>query len=348
MEYFIITDMKGFEPRFSDLTDYIIKITEEIWEGRGLDKIRDYYTKDVMIHTPSADITGVETTVQNTADMLEIFPDRCLLPHDVITSATETADGVDYFSSHRIVSTMHHRGAGKGSVYGEPTGKRVSVFTIADCAVRNNQIYLEWLVRDNLAIVKQLGLDPQEFASKMSVGDLYSDRYFNNRNDRNNQNQATVIEKYNLHHLAPATQQKIVAYLEFFVKLRMGKAFEQIAQMYHRAVGLYLPGCVMDYGHEGAHNFFASYAAALTDIEACIDEVTVVDEAHKPLRVAVRWLLKAKHSGGDRFGKPTNKQVTTLAITHSDIGRDSATETGKIINEWNIIDEVAILAQTTN
>jgi hypothetical protein len=28
--------MKGFQDRFTDLPDYIIKITKEIWEDRGL------------------------------------------------------------------------------------------------------------------------------------------------------------------------------------------------------------------------------------------------------------------------------------------------------------------------
>ena len=27
--------MKGFDPTFADLPDYIIKITKEIWEDRG-------------------------------------------------------------------------------------------------------------------------------------------------------------------------------------------------------------------------------------------------------------------------------------------------------------------------
>lgn len=344
--------MQGFDPKFSDLTDYIIKITEEIWEGRGLDKIRDYYAEDVIIHTPSADITGVETTVQNTADMLEIFPDRCLLPHDVITSETKTADGVDYFSSHRIVSTMHHRGAGKDAVYGEPTGKGVIVFTIADCAARNNQIYHEWLVRDNLAIVKHIGLDPQEFASKMSISekDLYSYKYFNGGggNGGANVGVSDAIEKYKLQHLTAEAQQKVLRYLDFFVKLRTGESLEQIAHIYpkayHRAVGLYLPGCIHDYGHAGAHNFFSSYAAALPDAELGIDEVTVVEDPQKPLRVAVRWLLKARHNGAGRFGEPSGKEITTVAITHSDL--DPAN--GQITNEWNIIDELAILAQTTN
>ena len=39
-------------------------------------------------------------------------------------------------------------------------------YIIADCAVRRNQVYEEWLVRDYKGLVLQLGLDPFAFVKE--------------------------------------------------------------------------------------------------------------------------------------------------------------------------------------
>ena len=35
--------MRGFDPRFADIIDYIVKITHEIWEERGIGLLYEYY-----------------------------------------------------------------------------------------------------------------------------------------------------------------------------------------------------------------------------------------------------------------------------------------------------------------
>ena len=45
----------------------------------------------------------------------------------------------------------------------EKLGYRV----IADCACKNNQVYDEWLVRDQGAIVRQLGMNPKTYAANL-------------------------------------------------------------------------------------------------------------------------------------------------------------------------------------
>ena len=52
-------------------------------------------------------------------------------------------------------------------MYGKATGKKLYYRTIADCACMNNQVYDEWLVRDQGAIVRQIGIDPKKFASNL-------------------------------------------------------------------------------------------------------------------------------------------------------------------------------------
>ena len=48
--------------------------------------------------------------------------------------------------------------------YGKPSGKEIYYRVIADCACRDNQVYDEWIVRDQGAMVRQIGYSPEEFA----------------------------------------------------------------------------------------------------------------------------------------------------------------------------------------
>ncbi len=150
--------MSALELEFADLTDFILRITERIWEERHVEDIRQYYTADCRVETPAGITSNVEAVIQSTLETLNQFPDRQLLGEDVIWSEDQT----DYFySSHRIFSTMTHLGEG---TFGKGTGAKIGVRTIADCAVYKNQIYDEWLVRDHAAILSDIGLPLQEFA----------------------------------------------------------------------------------------------------------------------------------------------------------------------------------------
>ena len=340
--------MKGFDKKFANLRDYIEQITAEIWEGRGLDQIRDYYAKDVVIHTQGGDIVGVDDTVHNTAQMLSIFPDRRLLPHDIITAEEKSKSEEYYFSSHRIISTMHHRGNG---IYGDATGKRVLVYTIADCAVHNNMIYREWLVRDHLAIVKQLNWDPLEFVVRMKELAQSNAASINNKQAKDTKDKSAAAKKIktkimraniatdNLKHLGALARKQLDIYLRHITQIRAQNDAAKIREIYHSACTLFLPGGIVDYGHDAAERFFISYAASFPRAKFSIDSITVNQDTNAPLRIALRWTLEGDYSGGGRFGNANATGVKILGITHSNVYE------GKIISEWNLVDEIAILSQ---
>jgi predicted ester cyclase len=150
--------MKGFDPKYTDFPDYILSITREIWEGRGIASLQDYYAPDIPVRSPSGLVTGNAGVIAATMATLAEFPDRTLLGEDVIWSGTPEAG---MLSSHRIHSTATHANPG---VYGAATGKRLHYRIIADCHARNNVIDDEWLIRDQGAIVRQLGWEPKAFA----------------------------------------------------------------------------------------------------------------------------------------------------------------------------------------
>ena len=148
--------MKGFDSKFNDFPDYILSITKEIWENRGISTLHQYYSKDIIVRTPLGISHGNQGVISATMSTLAEFQDRTLLGEDVIYSGTPE-DGM--LSSHRLLSTATHTGDG---VFGVATGKKLVFRIVADCHAINNQINDEWMIRDQGAIVRQLGWTPKE------------------------------------------------------------------------------------------------------------------------------------------------------------------------------------------
>jgi len=131
-----------------------------------------YYAPDSLIHTQGGQIIGAQIVVDNTHSTLKAFPDRVLDPDNVIWSKDAPQPGSDnpvFYSSHLITSKMTNLGP---SEFGDATGKKIKVITIADCACRDNVVFEEWLVRDYAAIVQQMGFDVDEKAKELAVEDV--------------------------------------------------------------------------------------------------------------------------------------------------------------------------------
>ena len=150
--------MQGFEKKYKDFPDFILKITQQIWEGKDVESIAKFYTNDIPVRSPFGITYGNKPVIEATYSTLKEFPNRQLLGEDVIWNGNDDAG---YHSSHRILSKGTHLGDGS---YGKPSGKNIYYRVIADCAYKNNQVYDEWIVRDQGAMVRQLGYSPKEFA----------------------------------------------------------------------------------------------------------------------------------------------------------------------------------------
>ena len=151
--------MKGFDKKYRDFPDFILKITKQIWEGKDVESIAQFYTDDIPVISPFGVTYGTKPVIEATYNTLKEFPDRQLLGEDVIWNGN---DENGYHSSHRILSKGTHLGEG---FYGKPSGKEIYYRVIADCACKNNQVYDEWIVRDQGAMVRQIGYSPEEFAN---------------------------------------------------------------------------------------------------------------------------------------------------------------------------------------
>ena len=162
--------MKGFDPKYRDLPDFILGVTREVWEGRGVGTLRASYAPDIVVRSPASLVVGNEAVIAATLATQAEFPDRVLLGEDVIWSGSPE-EGM--LSSHRILSTATHTGDG---AYGKASGRRLRYRTIADCHARDNRIDDEWLIRDQGAVVRQLGWEPAAYARHLIEAEGGPDR----------------------------------------------------------------------------------------------------------------------------------------------------------------------------
>ncbi len=297
--------MHGFDAKFKDFPDYIISITREIWEDRGIATLHRYYSDDIVVRSPGSVVIGNQKVIGATMATLAEFPDRTLLGEDVIWSGTPE-DGM--LSSHRLLSTATHTNDG---MYGKATGKKLTYRILADCHAINNQINDEWLIRDQGAIVRQMGWDPKAYAADLIEREGGPDKC--------------------VQPLTPATDQPGpykgrgndnewgAKYADILTRL-MGADMALIPHEYDRAVQTEYPGGVQGHSHGSVDGFWMGLRASFPNAEFKIDHVIGRDDPLMPPRAAVRWSLTGKHDGWGCFGTPTGKDVYILGICHAEFG----------------------------
>lgn len=316
--------MKGFDARFQDLPDYILGITREIWEDRGIATLHRYYGEKMAVRSPASVVVGNQNVIAATMATLAEFPDRTLLGEDVIWSGNEE-DG--FLSSHRLLSTATHIGDG---AYGPASGKTLRYRIIADCAARDNQIYDEWLIRDQGAIVRQMGVDPKVYAAERIVregGPESCVRPLTPENDVDGEYQGRGNDN--------VFGQRYAAFLEGV----MSADFACIPNVYDRAVQLEMPGGRTGHGWDAADRFWMALRSAFPSSQFQVHHVIGREDPLMPPRAALRWSLWGRHDGHGAFGEPTGAQVFVLGISHAEFGPRG------LRREWVLVDETAIWKQ---
>ena len=316
--------MKGFDKKYQDFPDFILKITKQIWEGKDVESIAQFYTDDIPVISPFGITYGNKPVIEATYNTLKEFPNRQLLGEDVIWNGN---DDKGYHSSHRILSKGTHLGEG---FYGKPTGKDIYYRVIADCACKDNQVYDEWIVRDQGAMVRQIGYTPKEFAQIMidKEGGLEKAKKLFDKNDIKPSDYYPI----NVEKSSPG---------ENYSKI-LSKVFEGGYDFkdYNRASNIYWPGNKLGHGREDISKFWNSLKDIFTDIKFTIEHVGYLDESNKNPRASIRWFLEGVHSNdSEDYGKKTNSKLFIMGINHVELNQDG------VIREWVLFDEVAIWKQ---
>jgi predicted ester cyclase len=316
--------MKGFDPRWKDFPDYIIGITKEIWEDRGIDTLHRYYSPDIVVRSTAGVVFGNGGNISATIANLAEFPDRKLYGEDVIWSGTPE-EGM--LSSHRILSTATHAGDG---IYGKATGKKLTYRIIADCHAINNQINDEWLIRDQGAIVRQLGWDPKAYAADLIAREGGAEKC--------SQPFSPETDKPGPYTGKGNENEWGARYADILTRLMNGE-FRIIPKEYDRGCQLEYPGGQTCHSYVAADRFWIGLRASFPNAKFTIEHRIGREDVMMPPRAAIRWSLHGKHDGWGVFGSPSGATVYIMGACHAEFGPWG------LRREYVLFDETAIYKQ---
>lgn len=316
--------MKGFSQKFKDFPDYIIGITKEIWEDRGIGTLHEYYGDDIIVRSPMGIQRGNKAVIASTMATCNEFPDRQLYGEDVIWS-----DDPKYglLSSHRLITNATHSRDGQ---FGPATGKNWTVRVIADCAAKENTIYDEWLVRDYGGIVRQMGMDPREYAAALIASEGGAEnaaQVFLPENDI----KGGYLSRGNDNEWGKRYAQTVTR--------AMNAEFDHLKETYDRAlIGEYAGGR-STLGREQALEFWLGLRSSFPSAKFEIHHQIGMDADMLSPRASIRWSLDGLHDGWGSFGRPTGARVHVMGMSHAEYGPWG------LRRECALYDEIAIWKQ---
>ena len=316
--------MQDFDAKYTDLPDYILKCTAQIWEGRDIAALNWHYAKDIVVRSPAGARLSNKAGIVNTMATLSEFPDRVLLGEDVIWSGSPEEG---FLSSHRILSKASHS---RDGVFGPATGRKLIFRTIADCHVIANVMDDEWLIRDQGAIVRQLGQTAESYARaaiEAEGGPEKATRPLTPETD--------IIGPYTGH----GNDNEWGAKLGDILTRIMGAEFSVISSDYDRACHLEYPSGVTANGHEAADYFWLGLRSSFPSAQFSIDHQIGREDPMMPPRAAVRWSLTGLHDGWGALGRPSGAPVHVMGITHAEFGPWG------LRREYTLFDETAVWKQ---
>ncbi len=311
---------------YTSVPDFIYGITREIWEDRGIGgKLDKYYAPDILLRAPTGFTNSNRGVTAQTLQTLHQFPDRQLVGEDVVW--TEYDDG-SFLSSHRLTSVMTHTGDG---ILGRAQGRVVRSRIIADCWVRDQVVVEEWLVRDQAAFARCLGLEPRVLAADMVERE---------------RRQGSAVSFFLPTHDKPGAfkpsvqdDETVALVITHLMRLWHAKETAAIRDLYFHGAAFHAPGGDVLYGHSDIDTFVLGYLASFPDASYRVESALINREPERPVRIALRWSLTGNHSGFGHFGEPSGAPVYVMGMSHLQLTN------GRVMSEYLVTDEVSVWKQ---
>ena len=317
--------LAGFEERFTDIVDYIVRITDEIWQDRAIGYIYDTYDPNCAVYSSYGVTRGAEAVVRSTIGGIAAAPDGDTNHLNVAWSGDET-DG--FYTAHLGFGFATHSAPGD---YGAATGRRYSLRFAADCVSLANKIHTEWLVRDNGSMVRQVGLDLDEVARRVAtrpIGEPYlvappapgatAERL------GTNDGQATSMKDWAR---------------TLFEEVYNRRRLDRLAAFYAPDAIVHSGGGRTVQGLPAISDLTVAILASIPDGVLTVQHVCWSDETDGVI-VAVRWVLAGSSAQGGILGHslPVGRPVFMMGSSHLRLSGS------RIVEEWTVFDEVAVMA----
>ena len=329
-------DMRGFDG-YRNVIDYIVRITHRIWESadhagapRDVEYIDSCYAPNSMVYDDYGLQLGSRKIIDDTHHTTGAFPDIILDAEEVIWAGDDTAG---FHTSHltRITGTNTNP-----SRYGPPTGARVSVPVIANCVALKNDIFLEHVLYNTSAMLKQLGLDLWEEAARLAADPppgwprdkLVWDGLRSAAAPTRPLSLAELVDGFDPDAFARSIHDNV-----------WNGDGSAVAAHYHadmRFVGT----TDREFTGTGAYRDYADeLRSAFPDVALQVDEVYWMGNDADGWLISTRWSAEGTHSGNTIYREPTGKHCQIWGITQWRV------EDGRVVREWQLFNEFDLMMQ---
>lgn len=321
--------MRGFDSKYVDIIDYIVRITHRIWEEKNIGYIYDVYRHNCRVTDDAGLQYGRDKIVADTVHTINAFPDIRLYADEVIWAGDEDTG---FYTSHRTVI----KGTNTGwSRFGPPTGRKVALWCIANCVSQENEIFEEWVIYNQSAMLRQLGFDlfakAREFGN-MRVRGTVPTSFAAEPTRLEGQGKPRHLSepgRFDIEHEV----RRAFHYAWNWRNLGELDRFYDERLVFHGATDRELRGL------SAYKAFILSLIAMFPDIAAQVDEVYWMGNESDGYLTSVRWSAVATHAGYGPYGEPTGRQVRIWGLTQQRV------RAGKVCEEWSVFNEFDLLQQ---
>lgn len=321
--------MRGFEDTYTDIVDYIVRITHRIWEDQDVGYIYDTYSPGCRLYGDGGCSYGVEQLVDGTIQSINAFPDCRHYADDVIWAGNED-DG--FVTSHRALNIGHHTGPWR---WGPPTGRKLDTWVMANCVVRENEIYEEWVLYNTAAKLQQLGINVAEaartYGNEGGTAPLSASGFTEPLRLVGGRKPETLSlpERFDV-------EQTVHALFHNVYNRRDLSMFDRV---YAESVNWHGTTNRIGRNRSDVRGMARSLLATFPDLGVSVDEVYWMGNEDDGFSASVRWSGTGTHRGYGLYGKPTGRRAHLWGMSQLYfVG-------GRIVEEWSLFNEFAVLAQ---
>lgn len=315
--------------------DYITGWTDRIWIKRAVGELPLHYAAEIKVHNAYGETYGLTDTIGNSIQKMVAFPNIAWIHDDVIW---EKRGENGFISSHRTLFTATHLGHW---TYGPPTGNNVMNRIVALCRVDDNLITEEWVVRDEFSVLASLGVNPYKVAAQLAESTPVLGQPLQRPDEAKvfampvaNPIEAGVSGSRPPYHKAAC--ELVLDMVEHVWNRRL---LHLVPKYFDETIACHTVRmrCVMQ--HAPYQMEVMSVLAPFPDARLEIRDFAVHESPDLGLRVSALWVLRGTYSGTATYGKVNRAPIAMLGASHFEM-RD-----GKIVREYRIYDEVALIAQ---
>ncbi|MBN9886178.1 ester cyclase [Salipiger abyssi] len=307
--------LAGFDDRWQDAASYLDALRHDLGEGQRLDLVPEYLAPDVVVQDGAAVLSGPEAVGTALAARRAALPGLSLCAEETLWSASAPNA---FVAAQRFQCRARHGGPG---LYGAPGGRALSYLEMSESWCVSGALRAQWVLRDELAILAQIGVTPEEGA-RWRLSQM-----------------AGPEEPPDMPDPGPGNDDAWGHTLGDLVHRIMSGDLSVIARHYDPAAELFQPGAVIGHGPAEAEAFWLGLRAALPSARFEVQHLLGAEEHLSPPRAAIRWALTGTHDGHGVFGSPSGAEVTVLGMTQAEFGPDG------LRREWTLYDAPGVLAQ---